>query len=289
MISQEFDYQRPTTIGEAVKALSTAREAKVLAGGHSLLPLMKLGLEQPGTLIDIGGIAALREIRSSGTGGEITIGALATHEQIAADAAITKSLTALADAAASVGDVQVRARGTIGGSLAHADPAADEPAAVLAFDATLVAIGPKGERSIRASEFFKGAFETALAPDEILTQIRIPTPAARTGSAYLFFPHPASRFAVVGVAAVVTRGADGAIAKAAIGVTGAAERPFRAVAAEKALAGSRGDAAAVAKAAAAAAEGLTALEDLTASATFRAHLVGVYTKRAINSALERAK
>ena len=289
MISFELDYQRPKTIQEAVKALGAAREAKVLAGGHSLLPLMKLGLAQPRTLIDIGGIAALREIRSSGSGGEITIGALVTHEQIADDAAIAKSLTALADAAASVGDVQVRARGTIGGSLAHADPAADEPAAILAFDATLTAIGPKGERTIKASEFFKGVFETALATDEILTQIRVPTPAPRTGSAYVFFPHPASRFAIVGVAAVVTRGADGAISKAAIAVIGAAERPFRSGAAEKALLGSRGDAAAVAKAAATAAEGLTALEDLTASATFRTHLVSVFTKRAVTTALERAK
>ncbi|HZP97095.1 MAG TPA: xanthine dehydrogenase family protein subunit M [Candidatus Limnocylindria bacterium] len=287
MISQEFDYQRPTTIAEAVKALGAAREAKVLAGGHSLLPLMKLGLAQPGTLIDIGGIGALREIRS-GSGGEITIGALATHEQVAADAGITKSLAALAEAAASVGDVQVRARGTIGGSLAHADPAADEPAAILAFDATLVAIGPKGERTIKATEFFKGTFETALAKDEILTEIRIAAPAARTGSAYLSFPHPASRFAVVGVAAVVTKGADGTIAKAQVAVTGAAERPFRAGAAEKAIVGSRGDAAAIAKAAGAAAAGLTALDDLGASATFRTHLVGVFTKRAVTTALERA-
>ncbi len=286
MISFDIDYQRPKTIQEAVKVLSTAREAKVLAGGHSLLPLMKLGLAQPRTLIDIGGIAALREIRS--TAGDITIGALATHGQIAGDPSIAKSVTALSDAAASVGDVQVRARGTIGGSLAHADPAADEPAAILAFDAVLTAIGPKGERTIKASEFFKGTFETALAADEILTQVRIPAPAPRTGSAYVLFPHPASGFAVVGVAAVVTRGADGTIVKAAIAVTGAAERQFRAVAAEKTLVGSRGDAVAIAKAAGAAAAGLKALEDLTASATFRTHLVSVFTKRAVATALERA-
>lgn len=287
MISFDVDYQRPRTIQEAVRALSTAREAKVLAGGHSLLPLMKLGLAQPRTLIDIGGIASLREIRS--TGSEITIGALATHAEIAADPSIAKSFTALSDAAASVGDVQVRARGTIGGSLAHADPAADEPAAILAFDAVLTAIGPKGERTIKASGFFRGTFETALAADEILTQIRIPAPAPRTGSAYVSFPHPASGFAVVGVAAVVTRGADGTIAKAQVAVTGAGERQFRAGAAEKALVGSRGDAAAVAKAAGAAAEGLTPLADLAASATFRTHLVSVFTKRAVTTALERAK
>lgn len=287
MISQEFDYQRPATIQEAVKALSSTRDAKVLAGGHSLLPLMKLGLAQPGTLIDIGRIASLREIRSSP--GEVTIGALATHESVAGDAAIAKTLTALAEAAATVGDVQVRSRGTIGGSLAHADPAADETAPVLAFDAALKAIGPTGERTIKATDFVKGTFETALAPNEILVEIRIPSPAAMTGSAYAAFPHPASGFAVVGVAAVVTRGNDGSVAKAAIAVTGAAATPFRAGAAETALQGTRGDATAVAKAAAAAATGLTALDDLAASASFRTHLVIVFAARAINQALERAK
>ena len=287
MISHDFDYQRPATLQEAVKALGAARDAKVLAGGHSLLPLMKLGLAQPGTLIDIGGIASLREIRSSG-GGEVTIGALATHGAVAGDAAIAKTFTALAEAAAEVGDLQVRSRGTIGGSLAHADPAADEAAAVLAFDATLKAIGPRGERTVKATDFFKGTFETALSRDEILTEIRIASPAGRTGSAYAAFPHPASGFAVVGIAAVVTRGNDGSIAKAAIAVTGAAATPFRATAAEKALVGTRGEAAAVAKAAAAAAAGLTALEDLAASARFRTHLVSVFAAQAINKALERA-
>ena len=187
-----------------------------------------------------------------------------------------------------MGDVQVRSRGTLGGSLAHADPAADETAAVLAFDATLTAVGPKGERTIKATDFFKGTFETALAPNEILTEIRIPSPAAKTGSAYAAFPHPASGFAVVGVAAVMTRGTDGSVTKAAIAVTGAAAMPFRAIAAEQALQGTRGDAAAVAKAAAAAATGLAALDDLAASARFRTHLLRVFATRAINQALERA-
>ena len=286
MISRDFDYQRPATIQEAVKALSTARDARVLAGGHSLLPLMKLGLAQPATLIDIGGIASLREIRASG--GEATIGALATHGAVASDPSIAKTFTALAEAAGKVGDLQVRSRGTIGGSLAHADPAADETAAVLAFDATLKAIGPKGERTIKVADFFRGTFETALARDEILTEIRIASPGAKTGSAYTAFPHPASGFAIVGVAAVVTRGNDGSVTKAAIAVTGAAAKPFRASGAEKALVGTRGDAAAVAKAAAAAAAGLTALDDLAASAKFRTHLVSVFAARAINKALERA-
>jgi carbon-monoxide dehydrogenase medium subunit len=287
VISAEFAYQRPTTIQEAVKALAGAPDAKVLAGGHSLIPLIKLGLAQPSALVDIGRIASLREIKTAPPG--VTLGALVTHERLATDPAITKAYTALADAAISVGDPQVRARGTIGGSLAHADPAADEPAAILAFDATIKAIGPKGERTIKAADFFRGTFETALAADEVLAEIQLPAQPARTGSAYVLFPHPASHFAVVGVAAVVTRSADGKIAKAAIAVTGASTRPFRAGAAERAFTGTGGDDAAVAKAAGLAAEGIEALEDLTASAEFRTHLLGVCTRRALNIALERAK
>lgn len=285
MISYSFQYKRPASVKDAVRELATA-DAKVLAGGHSLIPLMKLGLAQPATLVDIGGIAELRQIRAQGN--ETRIGALATHDAVASDATVKRTLRALAEAAEKVGDVQVRSRGTIGGSLAHADPGADEQAAILAFDATLVAAGPKGERTIPSASFFKGTFETALARDEILTEIRIANPPARTGSAYAVFPHPASGFAVVGVAAVVTRAGDGTVAKAAIAVTGASARPFRAAAAEKALAGTKGDAAAVAKAARVAAEGHDALSDLAASARFRVHLVDVFARRAIEEALERA-
>jgi carbon-monoxide dehydrogenase medium subunit len=286
VIAYDFDYQRPTTIQEAVKALASAKDAKVLAGGHSLLPLMKIGLAQPATLVDIGAIASLREIRVSGN--TTSIGALATHDAVATDANIVRAFTALSDAAAVVGDMQVRARGTLGGSLAHADPGADEQAAILAFEATLVAIGPKGERTIKAADFFRGTFETALAADEILTEIRLPGQPGHTGSAYVAFAHPASGFAVVGAAAVVTKGSDGSIARAAIAVTGAAAKPFRSSAAEKALSGSKGDRASIEKAAAAARTGFTALADLAASDTFRTHLVGVFVGRAIDRALERA-
>lgn len=287
MISLDLDYQRPATIDEAVKALGRTPEARILAGGHSLLPLMKLGLAQPRALIDIGRIASLREIRA--TDGEIRIGALATHERVAADKTIRERLTALAEAAGTVGDMQVRARGTIGGSLAHADPAADEPAAILAFDATLTAIGPKGERAIKAGDFFRGTFETALAANEILTEIKIALPPAKTGSAYATFSHPASGFAIVGVAAVVTRGADGAVTRTAIAVTGASAKPSRASAAERALSGTKGDTAAIAKAAEAAANGFDALGDLAASADYRRHLLAVYARRAMNTAMERAR
>lgn len=287
MISHDFDYLRPTTIEEAVRHLGRSTGAKVLAGGHSLLPLMKIGLARPATLVDIGRIAALREIRVMG--GELVIGALVTHQQVAGHPTIRERLAALAEAAGAVGDLQVRARGTIGGSLAHADPAADEPAPTLAFEATLRAVGPKGERPIAARDFFKGPFETALAADEILAEIRFPLPPARTGSAYEKFPHPASRFAVVGVAAVVTLGTDGAVVKAAVAVTGASERPFRAAGAERALQGTKADAGAVAKAAAQAAEGVTALSDLAASSEFRRHLITVHARRAIERAVARSR
>ena len=285
MINAPFDYQAPRTLDEAIALLAKSRDAKVLAGGHSLLPLMKLGLAQPTTLVDIGRIAALRGITVNG---EIAIGALATHQAVADHPSVRERLAALAEAAAAVGDLQVRGRGTIGGSLAHADPAADEPAAVLAFDATIRAVGPAGERSIKARDFFTGTLETALRAGEILTEVRFPVPPPRTGSAYAKFPHPASRFAVVGVAAVVTLGKDGKVERAVIGVTGAAAKPFRASAAEKALAGSKGDAAAIEAAAGKAAEGVKALSDLVASAEFRRHLIAVYTKRALERALEAA-
>lgn len=286
MISSPFDYQAPTTLEEALRLLQASPEAKVLAGGHSLLPLMKLGLAQPPVLVDIGRIAALRGIRHDG---QITIGALTTHQQIADDVVVRERLRALAEAAAAVGDLQVRGRGTIGGSLAHADPAADEPAAVLAFDATIRAVGPGGERLIPARDLFRGTLETALRAGEILAEVRFPAPPPRTGSAYAKFPHPASRFAVVGVAAVVTIGKDSTVERAAIGITGAAEKPFRATAAEKALVGTKGDAAAIASAAVKAAEGVKALADLVASSEFRLHLVGAYAKRAIERALEVAR
>jgi len=287
MITQTFTLERPATIEEAVTSLGRSPEAKVLAGGHSLIPLMKLGLAEPSQLVDLGRIRQLREIRSEN--GAIVVGALATHRSIADHAAINKTFAALAEAAAAVGDLQVRSRGTIGGSLAHADPAADEPGPTLAFDATIRVIGPKGRRDIPAREFFKGPFETALAANEIVTEVRFPIPAGRYGSAYVKFAHPASRFAIVGVAAVVALKGDGTVERAAIGVTGASAAPFRASAAERALAGTRGDANAIATAAAKAAEGTTALSDLVASAEFRQHLVTVYARRALERATLRAK
>ena len=288
MITHPFTYQAPTTIEEAVKQLGASGDAKVIAGGHSLLPLMKLGLAQPETLVDLRRIASLREIRTEADG-TIVIGALATHRQIAEDETVRAKLPALAAAAGEIGDLQVRARGTMGGSLAHADSAADEPAPTLAYDATIRAFGPKGRRDIAARDFFKGTFETALASDDILAEIRFPAPSDRTGGAYAKFAHPASGFAVTGVAAVVTIKSDGMIERAAIGVAGAAAAAYRATAAEQALAGTKGDAKAVAAAAAKAADGITALTDLAASGEYRKHLVTVYAKRAIEGAIKGAR
>jgi len=288
MITHPFTYQAPATIEEAVKQLGQSGDAKVIAGGHSLLPLMKLGLAQPEALVDLRRIASLREIRTE-PDGTIVIGALATHRDIAHNETVRAKLAALADAAGEIGDLQVRARGTMGGSLAHADPAADEPAPTLAYDATIRAIGPKGRRDIPAREYFKGTFETALAADEILAEIRFPAPAGRTGGAYAKFAHPASGFAVTGVAAVVTIKADGAVERAAIAVAGAAAAAYRATAAERSLTGTKGDAKAIAEAAAKAANGITVLADLAASADYRKHLVTVYAKRAIERAIQRAR
>lgn len=287
MIAADFDYQSPRSLTEAVRALAGSPDAKVLAGGHSLLPLLKLGLAQPATLIDIGRIAELKGIRSGNDG--LTVGALTTHQAVADDATVRRAFTALAEAASEVGDLQVRGRGTIGGSLAHADPSADEPAPIVALGATLRAIGPQGERRIAAADFFKGPLETALRSDEILVEVVIPALPERSGSAYAKFRNPASRFAVVGVAAVVSLAKDGRVARAAIGVTGAADMPHRASAAEKALVGSSGDAAAIAAASARAGEGVRMLSDLAASAEYRGHLVTVFARRAIERAIERAR
>ncbi len=288
MITHPFIYQAPATIEEAVKQLGQSDDAKVIAGGHSLLPLMKLGLAQPETLVDLRRIASLRDIRTDADG-TIVIGALATHRQIAHDETVRAKLAALADAAGEVGDLQVRARGTIGGSLAHADSAADEPAPTLAYDATIRAVGPKGRRDILARDFFKGTFETALEANEILAEVRFPAPTGRTGGAYAKFAHPASGFAVTGVAAVVTMKSDGTVERAAIGVAGAAAAAYRATEAERALTGTKGDAKAIAEAAAKAANGITALSDLAASGDYRKHLVTVYARRAIERAIQRAR
>ena len=287
MPATAFEYHAPTTAQEAISLLSQyGGEAKLLAGGHSLIPIMNLRLAQPKALIDIGKIPGLVGIREEG--GTIVIGAMTTHWMIESSALLKEKVPVLPEAAAVIGDVQVRNRGTIGGSLAHADPAGDFPAVAVALDMQLKAVGPKGERTLKAREFFVDILTTALQLDEMLTEIRVPAFAARTGSAYEKFPNPASRYAIVGAAAVVTVDGNGVCQKAAVGLNGVTGKPVAAVAVEQALTGKRLNDQTIQEAATKAADGLEPLGDIFASAPYRAHLARVYTKRALARASSRA-
>ncbi|MFL6212530.1 MAG: FAD binding domain-containing protein [Blastocatellia bacterium] len=288
MIPAQFDYLTPATLDEALALLAQhADDAKILAGGHSLLPAMKLRLAQPSVLIDIGRIRDLAYIREEN--GQIRIGAMTTHFQIEASERLRDICPVLPEAAAQIGDTQVRNRGTVGGSLAHADPAADWPAVMIALKAEIVAVGGGGERVIAADDFFVDMLTTALDAGEILREIRIPVPSGRYGQAYVKAAQPASGFAVVGVAVHLVRGASGACEAASVGITGVASKAYRAAGVEAALVGSSLDEQAIAVAAAMAADGVTINGDLYASEGYRTHLAQVYTRRAIQAAAERAK
>lgn len=283
MIPAAFDYVRAGSVDEAIALLGKhGDDAKLLAGGHSLIPMMKLRLAAPATLIDITGIPKLAAISVSGN--RVTIGALATHASLAASDALKKNAPALWDAANVLGDPQVRNRGTIGGASAHGDPSADYPAVLQALDATFTLAGKSGTRDVPAAEFFRGMFETALGEAEILTQIAFD---AAPKSAYVKYHHPASHYAVVGVAAVIVMNGD-AIGSARIAVTGVGDFAFRATAAEKALAGVRvSDEAALKKACAKTAAGIAARSDTFASGTYRAAMADVYAARAVTRAATR--
>ncbi len=287
MYPATFEYHRAGSVEEAVGLLARHRDdAKLLAGGHSLIPMMKLRLAQPKHVVDIrriGGLAGVRE-----EAGNIVIGALTTHYAIESNAMLKQKCPILPEAGAMIGDPQVRNMGTIGGSLAHADPAADWPAVVLALGAELRVVGSKGSRSIKAKEFFKDLMTTALGPDEILTEVRVPAPAPHTGMAYVKHPHPASRFAVVGVAACVTL--DGGRCKDThVAVTGVGAKATRAKGVEAALLGKALDATSIAAAAARAADGIAMTADLQGSEEYKAHLTRVYAKRALEAAAARAR
>ena len=279
MYAAAFDYARPSTVDEAIALLSQhGEDAKVLAGGHSLIPAMKLRLAQPKVVVDIGRIAGLSYVREAG--GRVAIGAMTTHADIEASRLLTQKCPLLPETAGHIGDVQVRNKGTIGGSLVHADPAADYPAAILALDAEIDLAGPRGRRTVAAADFFVDLLQTAILSDEILTEIRVPiTPAS---VAYEKTEQKASGFALAGVAVVMT--AD----DLRVGVTGVAARPYRAAAVEQALRGRRQPSPeAIEQAAAHAADGVDPLSDIHASAEFRAHLASVNTRRAIRRALDR--
>ncbi len=287
MIPAQFDYLTPATLAEAVSLLGQhPDEAKILAGGHSLIPAMKLRLATPQIVIDIGRIKDLSYIREEG--GQIRIGATTTHYQLEASDRLREICPLLPECAAQIGDVQVRNKGTIGGSIAHSDPAADWPAAIIALGAEMVAVSAGGERVIKADDFFVDMLTTALEPGEILREIRINRPSADFGQVYLKVPQPASGFAVVGVAVSLTRDKSGACASAGIGITGVASKAYRASAVEKALVGKALDQQSIAAAAEHAADGVSVNGDLYASDAYRTHLAKVYTRRAIETAVSRA-
>jgi carbon-monoxide dehydrogenase medium subunit len=305
MIPAAFAYSRAASVEEALGLLMEhGADAKIIAGGQSLLPLMKLRLARPDRLIDIGRIDSLRGVREL-PDGRLAIGSLTTYAELLDDSTVMR-LALLADALPRIADVQVRNRGTIGGAVAHADPAADLPAVLLALDAEVVVrSAERGERSIPIGEFFDGAFSTALAPDELLTEIRLPAPSGSYGSAYRMLEQQASGFAIAGVAAVIgqTGGGSGAGSGARIGpdapvddirvaVTGVGDHPYRSTSVEDALRGTKLGSAAIGSAAIASAvasicDGITVQSDIHADRTYRSAMAGVMAQRALEAARER--
>jgi carbon-monoxide dehydrogenase medium subunit len=288
MIPAAFEYVAPKSLEEALRILARhGDEAKILAGGHSLLPLMKLRLAAPRFVIDIGRLRGLDQITEQN--GRIHIGALATHADILGSPILRAKCNLLPMTAYEIGDVQVRNRGTIGGSLAHADPAADYPASILALDAQLVAASAEGTRTISAAEFFVDLLTTQLRPGEILTEVHVPVFPTRTGAAYLKLHQPASGFAIVGAAAVVTLDSGGKMERVAVGMTGVGPTAYRAVAVERALAGKRPTPRLIANACRAAAQSVDPLADLHASAEYRREMATVFARRALERAVARAQ
>jgi carbon-monoxide dehydrogenase medium subunit len=287
MYSAPFDYYRPKTVAEAVELLRKNKAARVLAGGHSLLPAMKLRTTAPAALVDIGRLKGLSGIKVAKKA--VKIGALTTHAMVAASDELKQACPILAEAAAQIGDVQVRNRGTLGGSLAHADPAADYPTVILAMGGTITATGPKGDREIAADKFFKDLFTTALKPGELLTSVSVPAYGnfPGMGGAYLKHRHPASSYAVVGVAAMVGL-EHGKCARVSLVVGGATENPMHVAEAEQALTGQTPTEANIAAAAAKVAQINVTMSDVYASSEYRAHLASVLARRALTLAVQRA-
>jgi aerobic carbon-monoxide dehydrogenase medium subunit len=279
VIPASFDYDVAESVDHASELLSAAGgDAKLLAGGQSLIPAMKLRMARPAKLVDLGRLDDLAYVRDDGT--HVAIGALTRHAAVAADPVLQEHCPIVSHAAGQIGDPPVRHRGTMGGTLSHGDPASDMPAVVLALSADLVAKGSGGERVIPATEFFTGVFETALQPDEVLVEVRVPKLAASAGWAYLKANRRAQDWATVGVAALVHRD-DGAVAGASIGLVNMGATPLRARAAEDALAGGSS----IADAAALVTEGTEPPSDLAASSEYRAHLARVMAARALEQAM----
>jgi len=283
MMPAAFDYVRAESVDHAVSVLAErGDEAKVLAGGQSLLPLMRLRLAAPEVVVDVGRLPGLRGVREDGD--TLVIGALTTHHEVMTDALVRQHAGLLSEATASVADPAVRHRGTLGGSLAHADPAGDLPATALALGVELVVQGPGGRRSIPAHEFFADYLETALAPDEVLLEVRVPKLGPGWGYRYEKLNRVAQAWAIVGVAAAVRR-ENGSIAEARIGLTNMGRTPLRASAVEQALAGTEvADEAALTSATDRAAEGTSPPSDLSGQTDYRQHLARVLTRRAVRHA-----
>lgn len=282
MIAQPFEYTAPKSLDEALHLL--ANGAKPLAGGMSLIPMMKLRLAAPEHLVDLRALKDLNYIRE--TGGELHIGGTTSHYDVESSPLLRQKCPLLAETAAAIGDVQVRNMGTIGGSVAHADPAADYPAALQALEAKLVLQGAKSQRTVSVDDFFVDAFTTALQAGEILREVIVPVDDTRTGTSYQKMAQPASGFAIVGVAARV-RQSGGKFTFVRLGVTGLSNRAYRATGSERALEGKSASPADIQNAAALVAQGIDANSDLYASADYRRHLAVVYTVRALKAALSR--
>ena len=287
MIPPKFDYHRPSSVQEAVQLLQSNPDAKVLAGGHSLVPVMKMRLAAPAALVDIGRIADLKGISNSG--GSLHIGATTTYHEIATSDAVKSAAPLLAEAAGQIGDRQVRYRGTIGGNLSHSDPASDLPAAVLALTGTLHVTGPNGSRTIAASDFFVDLMTTALEPDEILTAVEIPAASGKSGSAYVKYEHPASGYALCGAAALVSLDGGGNCASARLCFNGVNAHALDAASVASALVGSDLSDSAID----AAVDGNLSIPDpmgdMFASGEYRAQVAAAYGKKALKLARDRAR
>ncbi|HZO40185.1 MAG TPA: xanthine dehydrogenase family protein subunit M [Methylomirabilota bacterium] len=288
MIPAAFEYHAPSTLGEATALLTKlGDDAKVLSGGQSLIPLMKLRLANPAHLVDINGIPGLSGIRESD--GVLKIGALTRESELEESQIVRSRYPLLHDTSRVIADPLVRNLATVGGNLAHGDPANDHPATMLALGAEIVAVGPKGERRVPIASFFTGPFETSLRPDEILTEIRVPSPAARSGGAYLKLERKVGDFATAAVAVQVTLGANGACESVGIGLTNVGLTPIKATKAEASLKGVTPDEAAIKRAAALAADAAEPSEDLRGSVEYKKDLVRILTARALRKAVERAQ
>jgi len=287
MFPANFGYVAPRSLQEALELLNKYGEgAKLLAGGHSLIPAMKLRLARPGTLIDLGRVPGLSGVRIEGD--SLSVGALTAHADVASSELVRQRLPGLAEAASLIGDVQVRNRGTIGGSVAHADPAADFPVILTALNASFVLVSPSGSRVVSAEDFFVDFYTTALAPNEVLTEIRVALPSPGAGTAYAKLAHPASGYVVVSAGALVNRQPSGACVSVRVAIGGLDSVPFRARATEAALQGRQLTPEIIAAAAAKATEGADLDDDVYASADYKRHMATVYARRAVESASRRA-